>query len=57
MLKHDAPNLAYGQRMLVRAVARFKRVQNALGGKVFLDVHILDLRPRLAVEKRVKMKA
>jgi len=34
-----------------------ERVQTALSGKVFLHVHLLDLRPRLAVEKRVKVKA
>ena len=34
-----------------------ERVQNALGGQVFLYVHLLDLRPRLTVEKRVKANA
>ena len=34
-----------------------ERVQNALGGQAFLYVHLLDLRPRLTVEKRVKANA
>ena len=34
-----------------------ERLQNALGGKVFIMVHVLDLRPRLSTEKKAKTKA
>ncbi|MGV6996536.1 hypothetical protein ACUZ9P_11655 [Desulfovibrio sp. QI0430] len=34
-----------------------ERVQIALGSKVFIMIHLLDLRPRLSTEKKAKTKA
>ena len=49
-----APISSCGLKSLLRDEA--KRVEEAMGGAVRLNVHLLDLRPRLAVEKTEKNK-